>query len=146
MRQGKPQAYRVPDIWGGDLGEQLRGNGPAQVIALYLSSSPHANILGFYRCPLAYLAHDLGFDMETAKKVMDKLTQIGFAAYDEDTDYVFVYGMCALQIKPLKAGDTKVVFAKRMYQSFPESPLKLMFYQRYSEHLRLELKPSAISE
>lgn len=48
-----------PRFWLGETGKELRKAGAeAQVVAFYLMTSPHANMLGLYYLPVLYLAHE----------------------------------------------------------------------------------------
>ncbi|ENG6564474.1 hypothetical protein ABU498_004766 [Escherichia coli] len=48
-----------PRFWLGETGRELRKAGAeAQVVAFYLMTSPHANMLGLYYLPVLYLAHE----------------------------------------------------------------------------------------
>jgi hypothetical protein len=49
-----------PQIWLGETGRKLRGYPEAQIVAYYLLSSPHANMIGLYYLPIIYLAHETG--------------------------------------------------------------------------------------
>ena len=49
-----------PRFWIGETGKKLRGNPNEQVLALYLMTSPHANMIGVFHCPILYMAHETG--------------------------------------------------------------------------------------
>lgn len=50
-----------PHFWIGRTGKELRQAGPeSQLVALYLLTSPHANMIGLYYMPLAFLSHETG--------------------------------------------------------------------------------------
>ena len=40
-----------PGFWIGETGKALRGDMEAQIVALYLMTSPHATMTGVYHCP-----------------------------------------------------------------------------------------------
>ena len=48
-----------PQFWIGQTGKKLRAEGmEAQIVAMYLMTSPHANMLGLYYCPAMFIAHE----------------------------------------------------------------------------------------
>ncbi len=54
-----------PRFWLGETGRELRKAGAeAQVVAFYLMTSPHANMLGLYYLPVLYLVNRPGFPGE----------------------------------------------------------------------------------
>jgi hypothetical protein len=69
----------LPTFWTGSTGKALRDLGrDAQVVAMYLITSPHSNMAGLYHLPLPYLAHDVGMTIEGASKVLRSLFEVGF--------------------------------------------------------------------
>lgn len=47
-------------FWTGKTGKALRGDAQAQLVALYLVTSPHSNMIGVFHCPVLYIAHETG--------------------------------------------------------------------------------------
>ena len=46
-----------PQFWTGKTGKAIKAGGPESVvIAVYLMSSPHSNMIGMYYLPMMYLA------------------------------------------------------------------------------------------
>lgn len=62
----------------------------AKHLMLYLLTSPHRNIIGFYFLPAPYACFDLGWDEELFSKVLQELIDNGIILYDEETHVVFV--------------------------------------------------------
>lgn len=99
-----------PQFWIGGTGKMLRGNPDAQVLALYLMTSPHATMTGVFHCPIVYMAHETGLSVEGASKGLARLIEVGFCEYDEASESVFVVNMAAYQIDDsLKAEDKRVL-------------------------------------
>ena len=74
-----------PKFWQGRTGKALRKKGPkALVMALYLMTSPHSNMLGLYSQPLLYAAHETGLGPEGASEGLQACIECGFCAYDEE--------------------------------------------------------------
>src|SRR4051812_9077273 len=68
-------------FWTGDTGRALRGDLAAQVVASYLITCAHANMLGFYALPVAYISTDTGIPIEGASKALQRLCDEGFCKY-----------------------------------------------------------------
>ncbi|ENU2556439.1 hypothetical protein ACE4O8_005059, partial [Escherichia coli] len=65
-----------PRFWLGETGRELRKAGAeAQVVAFYLMTSPHANMLGLYYLPVLYLAHETGLGLEGASKGLKRAVE-----------------------------------------------------------------------
>ncbi|MBP6421575.1 MAG: hypothetical protein KA271_01650 [Propionivibrio sp.] len=96
-----------PQIWIGPTGKAIRKLGvDAQLVALYLLTSPHANMIGMYHLPVAYLSADTGIPIEGASKGLLSLISTGFCGYDEEAEIVWVYEMARFQVgDQLKAKD-----------------------------------------
>jgi len=56
----------------------------------YLLSNKHSNMLGYYSLPLAYMARDLEWSIEKAKKHLVFLERRGVTVYDELSEIVFL--------------------------------------------------------
>lgn len=128
-----------PQFWTGKTGKALRGNAEAQVVALYLMTSPHANMIGVYHLPMLYLAHETGLSPEDAQKGMDACIEHGFCAYDAEAEMVFVVEMAAHQVgETLKGGDKRGAGIARLYRAISCRPLAVSFFERYGEAFNLD--------
>ncbi len=87
-----------PQFWIGKTGKSLRGNAEAQVLAIYLMTSPHANMIGVYHCPVAYMAHETGLSLEGASKALQCLIDADFCTFDAEDEYVFVHQFALHQV------------------------------------------------
>lgn len=54
----------------------------AKLMAIYLMTGPHSNMLGCFRLPDVYVTEDLQWDMPTVKKSFDELINIKFINRD----------------------------------------------------------------
>ena len=61
-----------------------------KMIFLYLLTSPHRNMGGFYYLPLPYLCFDVGLDEERVSKAFEELTDKDMALYDYNTQVVLI--------------------------------------------------------
>jgi len=62
----------------------------AKMLFMYLLTSPHRNMGGFYYLPLPYLCYDIGLDEDRVKKAMEELIRKDMAIYDYDTQIVLI--------------------------------------------------------
>jgi hypothetical protein len=129
-----------PKFWMSPLGKKLKTcEAETRVIAFYLMTCPNSNMIGFYYLPLALMAHEIGIPLEEASKGLKSLIEIGFCAYDELTDCVWIYDMAPTQLGgPLNVKDNKVRHVNDLFQALPETPFLQDFYDKYSNLLHLE--------
>lgn len=89
----------APQFWTGETGKKIRAAGAETVVvALYLMTCPHANMIGLYYLPKMYIAHETGLGMEGASKGLARAIEAGFCSYDEASEHVFVHAMARFQI------------------------------------------------
>lgn len=120
-------------FWIGETGKRLRGNRDAQLLALYLITSPHSSMSGLYYCPAAYMAQDLGIPLEGARKGLDTLVDRGFCEYDEDAEMVFVVQMARFQIgATLARSDNRRAGLLKELAKLPKTPLIRRFFEVYA--------------
>ncbi|MEK8489546.1 DNA-binding protein [Escherichia coli] len=131
-----------PRFWLGETGRELRKAGAeAQVVAFYLMTSPHANMLGLYYLPVLYLAHETGLGLEGASKGLKRAVEAGFCSYDHDAEMVWVHEMAAWQVgKTLKPGDNRCAGVRNEYASLPENAFLSAFYDRYKTDFHLDVR------
>ena len=122
-----------PSFWTGKTGKAIKAGGQeAVVVAMYLMSSPHSNMIGLYYLPMMYLAHETGMGFEGASKGLQRACEAGFCSYDEASEVVWVHEMARYQIADeLKANDLRTKGVQREIDSVPENPFISAFYDRY---------------
>jgi hypothetical protein len=131
----------APQLWIGSTGKSLRGSLEAQVVAAYLLSSPHANMLGLYYLPLAYIAHDTGIPFEGASKGLQRVIEAGFCRYDEDAEVVWVVNMAFYQIaESLSATDNRVKNIQSEYDKLPNNKYLDDFFDLYSGPFKIKIR------
>lgn len=127
-----------PKFWIGETGKALRGNAPAQVLALYLMTCPHANMIGVFHCPVLYMAHETGLGMEGASKALQSLIEARYCTYDEASETIFVHRMAAYQVaESLKPGDNRIKGVEREWQNIGPAVIKAAFFAIYSAAFHL---------
>lgn len=127
-----------PQFWIGMTGKALRGDRDAQIVALYLMTSPHATMIGVFHCPVIYIAHETGLTIEGASKGLRRVVEEGFCTYDHDRELVWVHEMARFQIgAKLKPNDNQVPAIRRAFQQIPECQILQGFHARYREAFHL---------
>ena len=125
-------------FWTGKTGRSLRGDMQTQIVALYLMTSPHSNMIGVFNCPVIYISHETGSPLEGAYEGLKKLIEGGFCTYDEDSETVWIHEMAKFQIgDSLKASDNRVKDIHKQYENLPEGPIKQGFYAKYRDSYHL---------
>ena len=122
-----------PGFWIGATGKRLRGSRAAQVVAAYLISSPHANMLGLYYLPMPFLVHETGMSFEEASEGLQRCIEAGFCRYDEASEFVWVLNMALYQIgSDLSPKDNRCKGVQAEYDRMPQNPFLSDFYERFS--------------
>lgn len=124
----------APQFWIGETGKALRKAGAeAQIVALYLMTNPHANMLGMYYLPMLYIVHETGLSEKGARKGLARAIEGGFCSYDEASEVVFVHEMARFQIGDrLQATDKRCAGVQNEYDQLPANPFLSAFYERYA--------------
>lgn len=135
-----------PRFWVGETGKALRGDPNAQLLALYLMTSPHASMIGIYHCPILYMAHEIGIDLEGASKALARLIEGGFCSYDEASETVFVHQMARFQIgESLKPNDKRVAGLEKELGKVTQVAFRERFFEIYAERFCLPKPPQDAS-
>ena len=131
-----------PKFWIGATGKKLRSAGAeAQVVAMYLMSSPHANMLGLYYCPEMFIAHETGLGLEGASKGLLRCIEAGFCEYDESAEVVWVIEMARFQIDDaLNPGDKRCSGVQNTYNDLPQNRFLAGFFEKYAAAFNLKTK------
>ncbi len=129
-----------PKFWLGETARAIRCHPEAQIVAYYLLTSPHSNMLGMYCLPLAYISGDTGLPFEGVTKGVTKLVEVGFCDYDKNVDLVLVFKMALFQTGDvLGEKDNNRTMVAKLYAELPESRLLSTFYGIYGSAYGLPL-------
>lgn len=130
----------APSFWIGETGREIIQSGPeSTIVALYLMTSPHANMLGLYYLPIAYVSHDTGLPLEGASKGLQRVCEAGLCGYDKGSQVVWVYEMARYQVEDsLKPGDKRVIGINKEYQRLPKCSFLGDFFDKYHKAFHLE--------
>lgn len=129
----------APQFWTGDTGKALKKAGPeAVIVAMYLMTSPHANMIGLYYLPMLYIAHDTELGSEGASKGLARGIEAGFCTYDEASEHVFVHAMARFQIgERLAPNDKRCKGVENELAKAPKGPLRDAFVALYMDAFHL---------
>lgn len=128
-------------FWTGETGRAIRGDIEAQLVAVYLVTSPHSNMLGYYYLPITYISTDTGLTIEGASKALQRLCDEGFCVYDKGSEVVWVHEMAKLQVgESLEPKDKRVISIAREYESLPNNLFLEAFFDKYGEAYKMPLQ------
>lgn len=136
-----------PRFWVGATGKAIRAAGKdAQIVAFYLMTSPHANMLGLYYLPIPYIAHETGLTIEGASEGLRRCIEAGFCAYDEAAECVWVFEMARYQIdERLDVKDKRCKGVQNWYDNLPENKYLGDFYDAYAKPFHMKKSRGCVS-
>lgn len=142
MSNERAYARVSPRFWTGRTGEKIKRRGiEGVVVATYLMTSPHSNMLGLYRQPVMYMAEETGLTIEGASKGLRICIEAGFCDYEEATKMVWVYEMAKWQIADaLSSGDKRCSGIRKDYAALPNCVFLAPFFDRYAQAFHLAAK------
>ena len=131
------------DFWINYDHSEVLGTGvDGQLMALYLQSNTHHNMLGAYYLPLLYISSDLKLSVRQVQVALKKLCKINYCKYDNKTQYVWVCNLISEQIGD--EVDIKDNRSKAIQEIWKSLPLKLEFleeiYNRYHAAFHLDAR------
>ncbi|WP_218814705.1 hypothetical protein [Rickettsiella endosymbiont of Dermanyssus gallinae] len=127
------------EFWISPMGKKIKNCGlEAKVIAFYLMTCSHTNMISFYYLPLYFIAHETGIPLEDVSKGINDLIEIKFCSYDDDTDHVWVHDMAADELGSLKKSDNRVKHIHKIYKKLPNISLRRAFFERYRDSFHLQ--------
>ena len=63
----------------------------SKILALYLLTGPHSNMLGAFRLPDGYITEDLKWNNEAVRKSFNELSDINFLTRNEENGWVVIH-------------------------------------------------------
>lgn len=134
-----------PRFWEGTTGRALQTKGKDTVIlAAYLTSNRHANMIGLYELPLVHLERELPVlkGRIPILRAFHDLQVLAYATYDMGTEHVWVREMARIRVglslnEPLKRDDKRHGRILWHYTSLKPNPFLGPFFERYHEQLHL---------
>lgn len=131
----------APQFWIGETGKRLRGHPEAQIVALYLITNPHANMLGLYYLPRLFIAHETGLSAEGASEGLSRCIEAMFCGYDDSAEVVWIFEMARFQVgAALKADDKRCIGVQNDYDAMPRNRFLSEFFDKYAGAFHLTRK------
>lgn len=130
-------ASLAPTFWTRGSGKRIRGDAEAQIVALYLMSSPATNMVGIFNMDLPTLCHQTGLTLEGARKGLARCSEEQIAFWDEEEELVWVPALARYQIgESLRLGkggkpDHRVRGVERALAPFKGHRFYDLFIERY---------------
>ena len=132
-----------PTFWTRGTGKRLRKDRDARDVALYLMTAPGMHMTGIYHLAVPAMAHHLDLSDEACSKALRRLSEEGFAYYDEESELVFVVNGAREQIgKSLKPKDLQIKGIDKHLAQLDSHPFVNKFVELYGEAYHLETKPA----
>lgn len=116
-------------IWQDETFKTLDSD--AQMLFIYLLTSPHSNLIGFYYLPMAYVAEDLGNPCETLSEPFRNLCERGLIEYDSAAKVVLVRNY--LKYNPIQ-NPNQAKGAVSMLKNMPRTHLLAAFLECVEKH------------
>ena len=142
FKQHRDYGKVLTGMWTGERTAAFAGlSPPAKLVALYLISAPHANMLGLYRLPLAYVAADTGLTSTETQDAMNELSEAELVSYSADRQFIWVRYFIPTQVLGddgcLNPLDNKSVHAQRVFESLAGAPFRNDLLEAYGQALNL---------
>jgi hypothetical protein len=110
---------RIKSIFWNDEKAKLWSD-DAKLLALYLLTSPHNNILGCHVLPKLYISADLNWDTKRLDEAFNQLFKDGFINYDDSNRLLLIVNY--LKHNPIENGNQAKAALKQLAE-LPKSPL-----------------------
>lgn len=75
-------------FWENPAAQKLSDQG--KLLATYLFTGPHSNMIGCFRLPAGYIIEDLNWDISKVKKAFQDLSEMNFIIRDETTSWLII--------------------------------------------------------
>ncbi len=132
----RTQVTFVPTFWTRGSGKKLRGKPNAQVLALYLMSSPHSTMIGLYYESLISILHETGLTEAQFREALPLVSEI--AQYDEEEGLVYLPEGAAHQIgERMSPSDKKRGSVLSQLEVYGGHRFVRMWVERYYEPYHL---------
>src|SRR5262245_10142992 len=123
-------AMLKPRFWSSGSGRELRGDQPAQVLAIYLMTSPHSTMIGLYYESLVSILHETGLTEAQFRAAINKIEAI--ARYDEKAGLVYLPNGAEHQVgETLSVRDKKRPAILGQLRTYGKHPFVTEWVKRY---------------
>jgi hypothetical protein len=129
------------DFWINYDNSAVLGTGvDGQLMAVYLQSNTHQNMLGAYYLPLLYISSDLKLSVKKVHAALKKLCKMNYCKYDDKTQHVWVCNLVSEQVgEEVDIKDNRIKALQAIWTSLP-SKLEFLeeIYNKYHNAFHLE--------
>lgn len=101
----------------------------AKLLAIYLITGPHSNMLGCLRLPDGYITEDLKWNNQSVKNAFQKLSDIQFLTRDDNSSWVVIHHF--LKWNPVQ-NPRQGIGIQKLFESVPSHSL---VFQRLTKSL-----------
>lgn len=111
----------------------------AKLLATYLLTGPHTNMIGCFRLPLGYITIDLNWDLLKVVKAKKELAETHFITYDETFELIIIHDFLKWnRVQNPKQGSS----AQKLFNAVPTQstilPLLVQALLTYSSHFKCD--------
>lgn len=132
-----------PEFWTGRTGRELRALGKdAQLLALYLVTNRHTNMLGLYRLLIDDIRHETGLGLKGIEAGLVAAAATDFGCFDSTTSFVWVKTMARFRMnvpagEALDPDDKKVLALNKLYHKLEPNPFLGEFFDANHHMFRI---------
>lgn len=131
-----------PEFWTRGSGKRLRGNPAAQVLACYLMTSPHTNMVGIFHLAIPIMVHETGLSTEQVAGALRVLAEEDFAHYDDEEELVYLPAGARTQIgESMSRRDKRHAQVWRQIDALGAHRFASLFRDRYGSPFQAPSKP-----
>ncbi len=119
----------------GSTGRKIKKDKDTMLLAVFLITNPYIHMSGIYQLPHGNVMAHLPMTLDEIICAYNKLKEIGFCLYDDETEYVWVIQMGSFQIgRELKQGDNRIInIITHLTKSVDK---ETFFYNQYISHYK----------
>lgn len=119
----------TPHFWIGKTGRKITEAGlEVRVLATYLLTNPHVNMIGLYHLPVPTMAYESGLSEAQTREALQTLSDLDFCTLDEDFDLLLVNNFVLYQVGgSFKSQDNRLKWVLREIEQYSHSPLYRKF-------------------
>jgi len=116
-----------------------------KLLALYLLTNRHSNIIYLYYLPIAYIVADTGLTTEVVQQHITHLQTIGFCKYEHASNYIWLPEPMRFSLgDALKPGDNRIEAIRKIVSTLSRVELVDQFVKEFGDAYGLNNKPAPV--
>lgn len=141
-------AQIAPTFWTRGSGKKIRGDKNAQIVALYLMSSPATSMVGIFHLAIPTLCHETGLSEPDARAGLERCEREEIAFWDEEDELIWIPALARYQLgDELKHGkggkaDHRIKGVERALAPYRNHRFHALFVERYGGAYGIAQSPS----